>query len=236
MAAVEQTVVVFGANGGSGRVLVQQGLDAGHQVRAVTRHPEQFPLEHSRLSVVRTDVNDPESVDAVVEGADAVVSALGVPYTRAPITLYSRSARHIVEAMHRHKVRRLVVVSSTAVDPRAGSQGRFITDHLIAPLVHRLGRTLYADMQAMEDLVRVSGLDWTIVRPPALADAGTVGRYRTANTFIRGTYATRPDLAAFMLDELTAHARYRGEIAYIVSPDVHPNLLTTIWRDGLAKR
>src|ERR1700728_1645628 len=57
-------IVVFGANGPTGRLLVTQALAAGHEVSAVTRHPEQMPSPR-RVTVVRADVTDAE---AVVEG------------------------------------------------------------------------------------------------------------------------------------------------------------------------
>lgn len=227
-------VVVLGANGGTGRVLVEQALAGGHDVRAVTRHPDQFPLRHDQLTVLHGDVTEQDAVDGAVEGVDAVVSALGVPYSRGPVSLYSTSARNVVTAMERHGVARFIAVSSSAVDPDAGTQGEFVFDHLVAPLIHRLGRTLYADMRRMEAIVARSSLDWTIVRPPALTDLDNSSPYRTATTFVRGTYATRADVAAFMLDEL-AGPQYLRRTVYIVSPGVRPSLLTTIWRDGIAK-
>ncbi|MEV6257249.1 NAD(P)H-binding protein [Nocardia sp. NPDC051911] len=45
-------ITVFGANGPTGRLLTGQALDAGHEVAAVTRRPDSFPLRHARLEVV----------------------------------------------------------------------------------------------------------------------------------------------------------------------------------------
>ena len=39
---------------------------------------------------------------------------------------------------------------------------------------------VYTDLALMEDILRDSGLDWTVVRPPRLADRPGTGRYRTA--------------------------------------------------------
>ncbi|WP_222849191.1 NAD(P)H-binding protein [Trebonia kvetii] len=53
---------VFGANGGTGRLLVRQALDAGDEVTAVTRRPAEFPFTHPHLIVVRADVAEVQAV------------------------------------------------------------------------------------------------------------------------------------------------------------------------------
>ena len=75
-------IVVFGANGATGRLLTGQALAAGHEVTAVTRRPADFPLADERLTVAEADVDDALAVRRVVEGAEAVLSTLGVPFTR----------------------------------------------------------------------------------------------------------------------------------------------------------
>lgn len=57
-------IVVFGANGPTGRRLTGQVLAAGHDVVAVTRRPDTFPHRHERLTVVGADVHDAEGVPA----------------------------------------------------------------------------------------------------------------------------------------------------------------------------
>src|SRR5216683_1018211 len=105
-------IVVFGANGPTGQLVTKQALAEGHTVTAVTRHPETFPLRHVRLQVLRGDVFDLASVEQAVAGQDAVLSSLGVPFTRKPIAVYSQSVANIVQAMQHYGVRRLVCVSS----------------------------------------------------------------------------------------------------------------------------
>ncbi|WP_327119849.1 NAD(P)H-binding protein [Nocardia sp. NBC_01730] len=90
------------ANGPTGRLLTGQALAAGHQVAALTRQPDSFPLHHDRLEVIGTDVLDPVAVDAAVAGRDAVLSTLGVPAGKEPISAYSRGAANFVTAMQRH--------------------------------------------------------------------------------------------------------------------------------------
>ena len=71
-------LTVFGANGGTGRVLVRQALDAGHTVVAEARRPAEFPFADPCLVIAGADVHDGQAVTKAVAGADAVLSTLGV--------------------------------------------------------------------------------------------------------------------------------------------------------------
>ena len=70
-------LTVFGATGGSGKEIVRQALDAGHEVTAVVRDPARFPVTGDRLEVFRADLTDPQALRPAVAGRDAVLSGLG---------------------------------------------------------------------------------------------------------------------------------------------------------------
>ena len=79
-------LAIFGATGGTGRQLVEQALEEGHTVTVLVRNPGTFPQQHERLSLVQGDVRNQASVEAVVAGQDAILSALGTNQ-RGPVTL-----------------------------------------------------------------------------------------------------------------------------------------------------
>jgi uncharacterized protein YbjT (DUF2867 family) len=228
-------ITVFGANGPTGRLLTGQALAAGHQVTAVTRQPEAFPLHHDRLDVAGADVLDPAAVDAAVADRDAVLSTLGVPAGKKPISTYSRGAAHIIAAMKRHRVRRLAVVSSSGVDPHPYADAGFLFNRLLLPYVTRvLGKTLYDDMRRMEALVRASDLDWTIVRPSGLYHLPSVTDYTVVQGHADGRFTSRADLAASMLALLSDDRHLRTTVSVITTVD-NPALLRWIRREALAK-
>jgi nucleoside-diphosphate-sugar epimerase len=204
-------ITIFGANGPTGRLLTAQALDAGHRVTAVTRRPRSFPLRHDRLEVAGGDVLDPDAVDRAVAGRDAVLSTLGVPAGKEPISTYSRGTGNMVAAMKRHGLRRLAVVSSSGVDPQPYSGAGFLFNRVLLPYVTRvLGRTLYDDMRRMEALVRASDLDWTIVRPSGLYHLPEVTDYAVVEGHADGRFTARGDLAAAMLAFLGDARRVRA--------------------------
>ena len=211
-------IAIFGANGPTGRLLTQQALDAGHHVVAATRQPEAFPIRHERLEVEAVDVHDAGAVSATVDGCDAVLSTLGVPFSREPITVYSVGVGHIVRAMHDHGTKRLVVVSSSATYPHHHADGGFLLNRVLQPIVVRtIGRTTYEDMRRMEDLVRASDLAWTVVRPSGLFDRDTVSGYHVHDDESPGVFTARIDLAAAMLAELTSDTHVGRAIAVTTS-------------------
>ncbi|WP_396915916.1 NAD(P)-dependent oxidoreductase [Mycolicibacterium sp.] len=193
-------IVIFGANGATGRLLTRRVLDAGHTAVAVTRHPDEFPLAAPALTVVGADVRDPAAVARAVDGADAVLSSLGVTFTLEPVDTYSVGVANIVEAMHKTGVSRLAVVSSTAIDDYPGRTATPFALRVVQPVISRIfGKTLYADMRRMERIVADSGLDWTIVRPSGLFDLPNVTEYVAGQGDPVGAFTSRTDLADYLL-------------------------------------
>jgi putative NADH-flavin reductase len=228
-------IVVFGANGPTGRQLVDQALTAGHEVTAVTRRPGSVSAR-AGLTVVTADVADADAVDTALAGSDAVLSALGVPPTSKPITVYSQGANSIITAMHRHGVKRLVTVSSSVMDPTWRPTGEFFFNNVMDPLVNRrIARTAHDDMRRMEALVRDSDLDWTIARPSGLFDHPTVTRYEVAQDVADGLFTARADLAASMLAQLTDDRFVRRAMA-VITTQVRPSIVGLIWREAVKKK
>ncbi|MGC9497445.1 NAD(P)-dependent oxidoreductase [Streptomyces sp. WG7] len=193
-------LVIFGANGPTGRLATEQALAEGHSVTAVTRRPGAFPLSDPLLHVVRADVRDPDAVARAVAGQEAVVSTLGAPYGRAPVTVYSDGATHIVKAMTRHGVRRLVCVTSTVLFGVPAPGESLLFRKVLEPFVTGfLGRTVYDDMRRMEALLAGTDRDWTVIRPAGLFDAPVVSDYHVAEARLPGRYTARADLANVLL-------------------------------------
>lgn len=228
-------LTVLGATGGTGRALLDQALAAGHKVTAAVRRPEAVPSRDG-LEVVACDVRDPDAVDAAVVGRDAVVSTLGGVFTRGPVDVYSVGTGHAVAAMRRHGVRRLAVVSSTAIVPGGHPGGGLVFDRLVEPFVARvLGRTLYEDMRRMEELVRASDLDWTVARPSGLFDVPAPTDYTLSEDRSVSLYTARADLAAALLTAVTGEEWTRRVMA-VSTTVAKPSILGLIWREGISRR
>lgn len=226
-------LVIFGANGATGRLLTRQALDAGHHVTAVTRNPPSFPIDHARLEVVEGDVHDRTATADAMAGADVVLSTLGVPFMRRPITVYSDGVDSIAEAMAKHGLTRLVVVSSAGTEPTRHADGGFLLNRVMQPLVTRtIGRTTYTDMRAMEQFLRASALDWTVLRPGGLFDAAGVSDYEVQEDRSDRVFTSRADLAAGVLAQATSSAWIRRCVA-INTVEGTPTLMQMIRKEAL---
>lgn len=194
---------ILGATGKTGRALVAQGLARGHAITAFGRSA----LAGDPTETFRVVVGSPMRADdlaTALPGHDAVLSALGTRGLGATSVLVD-SARATIEAMLRARVRRLVVISSSLVDPRTGWLSRVAARTLL--------RHTASDQRAMETLVTQSELDWTVLRPALLGGAGLTGQYAVsaASAGIPASRAgmSRDDVAHMMLDtvERGAHVR-----------------------------
>lgn len=225
-------IAVFGANGATGRLLTRRALDAGHTVVAVARHPEQFPITGAGLTVAEADVRDAAAVRTVVDGADAVLSSLGVTFTMDPVDTYSVGVGNIVAAMRAAGVARLAVVSSTAIADYPGRTDTPFALRMVQPVISRIfGRTLYADMRRMEDIVTGSGLNWTIVRPSGLFDLPEVTDYIAGRRDPVGAFTSRTDLADYLLR--LAEAPETGATVTISTTVDTPSMWQLLRREAL---
>jgi putative NADH-flavin reductase len=205
-------LTIIAATGGVGRQLLEQALDAGHDVTAVVRNPGKLSRE---VRAIATDLiaPAPAALEAAVAGADAVLSGLG-PRSNSDAGIASRGTRAIVAAMKATGVRRIAVVSAAPVStvpsaarpnpPKYDAGDGFFMRHLFSPFAKARFRKVYDDLAQMEDILADSGLDWTVVRPPQMTDKPSTNTYRTAyGQNIRGGWSVaRADVADFMLRAL----------------------------------
>jgi putative NADH-flavin reductase len=205
-------LIVFGSTGGIGSQVIAQALAAGHTVTAVARNPAAISTQHERLTVVQGDVLKPCTLAEPIAGQEAVISALGVR-TRGPTTVYSEGVANIMRAMQVTGVPRLLSVSAIGIDP-----GPLLQRWLAKPILWRLFKDMYTDLVRMEDEMRRSDFEWTIVRPPRLTNGSRTGQYHMAvnRHLTRGGLISRADVADYMLTHLDDRSCYRAqvEIAY----------------------
>jgi putative NADH-flavin reductase len=205
-------LAIFGSTGPTGQTLVTQALEQGHDVTAVARDPAGVDATSDRLHVVRADVLDRSSFDGVLDGVDAVLSAIGA-HGRQPTKVYSLGAANIRDVMHAAGVQRFIGISALPVTPRTelGPAER----RIVVPLLSVFFGEMYADMTRMEQLLRDSDLDFTIMRPPQLTNKRATGTYRTAinGQLPRARKISRGDLAAEMLRVIPDNKTVRATVS-----------------------
>ena len=169
-------IVVFGATGRTGQPLVQQALDAGHEVVALVRTPSKMGITHPRLTLVQGDVLSAGDVQRCITPDVTAVYSLLAPTKGAPDDLLPRAVDNIIAAMRAQGVRRLVYMTGAGVTQPQDKPG--VIDRVMGVLLRTFAGKVLAMSQAAAEKVMSSELEWTIPRAPVLHDNPTDGAYR----------------------------------------------------------
>ncbi|MEH2276048.1 MAG: SDR family oxidoreductase [Nostoc sp.] len=205
-------ILVIGATGPTGQQIVEQGLAQGHEVTALVRNPDKFEMQHNSLQIVKGDILDSASLDAVQQ-QNAVISSLGTKkISLESVTLFSEGTEKLLQAMKRHSVKRLICITGLGAGDSKG-HGDLLYDKLILPLILK---RIYDDKDRQEAEIRQSNLDWVIVRPGILTNDPAKGNYRvlTDLTGVTAGKISRADVADFVLQQLTSD-RYLNQTPLI---------------------
>lgn len=191
-------VVIFGATGQVGRQLVIHALAKGWKVVAFGRNAEALiDRENEQFKAFKGYVLSVDDVAKALEGADAVLSALGGSFDG---TDKSRSVgiKNIAAGMKKHGVRRLVALGGLGVLPTP--DGGYLMDGEDYPTeylpVGNEHRQAYLNLQA-------SGLDWTFVCSPNIIDKDADNAFEVEAEAPAGAgEISTGNLALFMVEEL----------------------------------
>src|SRR5262245_41625033 len=183
---------VIGATGQTGREVVEQALARGHDVTAFVRSPEAIGLTNERLAVIKGEATEEDQLGKAMQNHDAVVSTLGPRKPFEPSSLLHDAALATTRTMQRSSVKRLLILSAAAHFPGIFNR-----------IVSLILRNHMRDSLAMEEVVRASGLNWTIARPPRLTQE-KYASYRSREDAApdMGFTLSRKAVAAFMLDAI----------------------------------
>ena len=193
-------LTIFGATGGTGLSLLNQALEAGHQVTAYARTPSKLTQTDPKLTIIQGEMHEAEKIRQAVAGADAVISALG-PTSNTPERPLTAGMQHIVAAMEQEGVNRLIAATGAGVaDPNDRPQ---LVGRLFGLALRLFAKHVLADSQGMVKAIQQSDLDWTIARAPRLTDKPGNGRLVVGYAGQGpGTQLTRDDFAKFMLQQV----------------------------------
>jgi putative NADH-flavin reductase len=190
-------LVVLGATGATGRLLVDQAIDRGHEVVAYVRRPDAV-ADRPRLRILGGELTDEPALRAAFAGADAVLCAIGPNRAKDLVgtDLMQRMLPPIARAMSSAGVLRLVLLSAFGVGDTIGPASP------LGKIVFRTAvRSVYRDKEVAESRLAGAGLDVTTVYPVVLTngplsdtsvvrDLTTVSRVSGLPRISRATVAT----------------------------------------------
>jgi putative NADH-flavin reductase len=210
-------ILIVGASRGVGLETVKAALAAGHQVRALARSASAISITDPKLEKVEADARDSAAIERALAGTDAVIETVGESFGPQAMlrgtTLFSKATRVLADAMVKLGVRRLVAVTGLGAGDSRG-YGGFLYATVMFPIVLK---RVYDDKDVQEQIIRRSGLDWTIVRPGILTSGPATGRYRVLvdPASWNGGTISRADVAHFLVAQI-ADRNYIGKTPVII--------------------
>lgn len=193
-------VAVIGASAGIGLEVVKLALQRGHQVTTLSRTVASLP-DHPALRKVQGSSTVAADLRQAVDGADAVLVTLGTGKSSKATTLYTDSARMLLQVLAETGSRPPLIVLTGF-----GAGDSWGYNSLPMRILFNLFlKAVYADKSAMERMI-AAGYDgpWEFVRPGRLTDRPASGRYRVLIGLDRSTRVgaiPRADVAEFMVGE-----------------------------------
>jgi uncharacterized protein YbjT (DUF2867 family) len=193
-------LVVLGATGRTGSLVVEQALAGGHTVTALVRSLEKLTSDNPNLRVVAGQATNASDVSRAFDGADAVISTLG-----GKGTVIADSTQAIVAAARKTGVSRVVVLSTFAAErDRLGVGTRLLTGIGMGAMLK--------DKSAGEEMLRHSDLEWTIAYASVLSDGPVEGSVAVLPDGAKRRLSdriSRADVAEWMLEAATSgqHSR-----------------------------
>jgi putative NADH-flavin reductase len=205
------TLAVFGASGGTGRALIARAAELGWPVHALVRATGAPIAMTGHLKLRKGELPSLDDVSLVVMGTDAVCCVFG-PRLSSTDAVCAEATRTIVEAMKRLGVRRLICLTGAMIG--AYPENRSAPLEWMAGSFERRRPALAADRAEQERVVRESGLDWTLVKPPRLTDGPARRHVRIGPDLRVGLLSrvSRSGLAAAILEEIESPSHLRQAV------------------------
>ena len=198
---MKKKIALFGASGQTGQHFLTLALEKGYEVKALVRNPQSISQKNSKLEVIKGDVLNIQNVQQVVEGADIVVSLFGHA-KGSPEWLQTDGTKNIVHSMKEENVERIISLSGGGLPFPEKDEPKF-ADKIIRTIMKIIVPKVLNDAIKHHEVLKNSGLKWTIVRGPRLTNDPKVGTYRVGWVGVNAsTKISRADLADFIVSQV----------------------------------
>jgi putative NADH-flavin reductase len=200
-------ILLFGATGRTGTLLVNYALEKGYAVTALVRNPEKLVVRSERLTIIKGLPTNAGDVEKAMTDCDIVISTLSALSVKEsfsfkkmqpPHTL-ELSIRHAIESMTARGKKRIIILSSIG----AGDSFPLAPWFMRVMIKITNFNIVFADHTQQEAWLRHSTLDWTIVRPVALNDDSDLKQLVVSYNQRPSPFKmSRKQLAKFMVDSI----------------------------------
>ena len=203
-------VIVFGASGRTGKLVVEKALENGYNVTAFVRDANKLSLSHSSLTVIQGDGTKIEDVSNAIKEQNVVISCLGANNGLGKTTILHEMTKNIVQGMKENQVSKIIYVASAGIEKEIpGIMGKIV--------MKTLGNVLEDHRNAVK-VIKENVPYYTIVRPMGLTEGPFTGTYREATVGIppKARSISRADVADFIIRAIKTEA-YKNQSVSIAT-------------------
>lgn len=203
-------IAILGANGKAGKILVNEALEKGYQVKILMRNSTNTEKINENIETIIGDARNFSTIQDLLQGCSAVINAVGQPKNESYI--FSTVTKHILEAMKESKIKRYILISGGSLNVTGDQKG----------IVNKIGATLFKLFlpKMMQDkykelqIIQNSEVDWTIVRLPFVIEGNGIGSIKESLVDMPGIKIQNGDIAPFVIKQINSD-RYVGKCPFI---------------------
>jgi putative NADH-flavin reductase len=197
-------ITILGSTGFVGKVLINKAIAAGYQVKTLARNPEKLEEIKDEIEIIKGSVFESSSIEAAIEGAEVVLSAIGPP-TRKPFDpyQYETAMKDIVRIMDRKGIKRYIHIGGAG---HQGGENEVWNFHrkFLKLFLNLFGKKILIAKHLEWEVLKSSDLDWTLVRPPRIANETASGNISADEKILKSLRISVNDLTDFILQQITS--------------------------------
>ena len=197
-------IAIFGSTGFVGRVLINKALTAGYQVKTLVRYPEKLEDIKDRIEIIKGSVFDPLKVEAAIEGTMVVISTIGPPPGKpCDPKLYEKAMQDIVRIMDKNGIKRYIHIGGAAHEGGENENWTF-NRRFLRFFLSLFSKQILVAKHLEWEVLKKSNLDWTLVRPPRIANEPASGNISADEKMLNNLKISVEDLTDFILEQITS--------------------------------
>ena len=194
-------IALFGASGQTGQQFLIQALAKGYSIKALVRNLDSVSQQSNQLTLVQGDVLNLLDVEKTLEGCDMVISLFG-HVKNSPEWLQSDGTDNIIKAMKKYRIYKIVSLSGGGLPFPEKDEPKFM-DKVIRTIMSIAVPKILNDAVKHAEILKNSGLKWSIVRGPRLTNERKIGNYRVGWVGVNASSKiSRADLADFLVTQI----------------------------------
>lgn len=197
-------IAILGSTGFVGKVLITKALNAGYQVKTLARYPRKLEDIKDRIEIIEGSVFDPLRVEAAIDGTEVVLSTIGPPPGKpCDPQVYEKAMQDIVRIMEKKGIKRYIHIGGAAHEG-GENENWTLNRRFLRFFLNLFGKQILVAKHLEWEVLKISNLDWTLVRPPRIANEPASGKISADEKMLNSLKINVEDLTGFILEQITS--------------------------------